>query len=136
MRLDEEEPTMKWADGVERRIRSRALPDREPFMRRFLSALVDLGCRPEVPHAQRHDYLNVAPPPGHGRGRVCSVHATTSRVEFQGQTHVIATEVGLGGTVDRLAAGEKAALTLRSDSDVEVAVTLAKAVLAARRATS
>lgn len=127
---------VRWSEGVERRVREKSTPESEPFIRRFIAAAVELGCRPEVPPARRHDYLNIAPPPRHGRGRLCSVHATTGRVEFQTSTFTIATEIGLGRRFDRLAAGEKAALTIRSDADLAAALRLATAVLAARRGTS
>ena len=123
------------SDAVERRIVDKASPDTERHLRDFIAALVEWGCRPELPPSQRDASLNIAPPPGHGRARVCCTYVSAARVEFQQDTYTIADEIGLGGAFDLVPAGNKAAQYLNTSGRVHAAVQLAKAVLAARRGT-
>jgi hypothetical protein len=107
---------------------------RERRLRDFLIAVDTFGCRPEIPPSPRQ-YLNVAPPPGHGRGRLCSVTVRTGRLEFQQDTYSIAEAAEVAELFDLVPAGNKAGITLNTDSDVEAAVRLAKSVLGSRRGT-
>jgi hypothetical protein len=67
--------------------------------------------------ATRGDYLNVLPPStSRRRGRICSVHVRSGRVEFQnGSWARLRDKSGF----DRLDAGDKAARTLDTDADVD-----------------
>ncbi len=122
-----------WSTAVENRLLRRQLADRAPHLRRFLTELVALGCEVEVPDAQRPNYLNVQPASGHGRGRLCSVNATTGRVEFQTNSWFVADAKAVEGDIDHLTAGDKAAMDLVSDGQVDHAVRLAAMILLLRR---
>lgn len=109
-----------------------ANPDRAANMQAFLRGLTSLGCATNVPPAVRKDYVNIAPPPDTQRGRLASMHVRTGRVEFQGNSWNTADQAGMSGRLDRLEAGNKAALTLLTRDDVDTALALARAILAGR----
>ena len=111
-------------------------PRRRAYLGRFLRELVALGCWIERPAAVRQNYVNVQPPRSFGVGRVCSVNRSTGRIEFQTDTYSIAESLGAAELFTFLAAGAKAALTPTDDRDVDAALSVARAVLGARRGRS
>ena len=83
----------------------------------LLSAFERAGATIQIPETTtRGDYVNVLPPSSsRRRGRVCSVHLRSGRVEFQ--TESWSRLVPKRG-FDRLEAGNKAARTPDTDNDV------------------
>lgn len=122
-------------DAVERRIREVTPAANVTMLRSVLAMFVDLDCAIEVPSAQRRDYLNVMPPPGHGSNRLCSVNDTsTTRVEFQRDSFDLADAAGLVPPFEHLENANKAALTPTDDTDIDALRQLALVVLPALRA--
>lgn len=78
-----------------------------------------LGCRVEVPGAQRTDYLNIkAPIETTWRARLASVHVRTGSLEFQDGSWE---RLGSPDGFRNLGAGNKAAITLDSAPAVDAA---------------
>lgn len=126
----------RFGEAVERRIREETPATNEPLLRSVLAMFVELSCSIEVPDAQRHDYLNVLPPAGHGSYRLCSVNNTsTTRVEFQRDTFDLAEADGLVPPFEHLDNANKAALTPTSEADIESIRRLALVILPTLRAT-
>ena len=78
------------------------------------------GSHVEVPLIEsRDDYVNVHAPAGSERGRICSVHVRTGRVEFQlNSWDRLVDTAGF----DHLQSGNKAARTPETDEDVSAIV--------------
>jgi hypothetical protein len=101
---------------------------------RFLTEMTAEGCTIQRPDAQKPDYVNVQPPPGSRRGRVCAVHRSTGRVELQAESYAMATDAGVAPRFKHLPPGNKAALTPRSDTDLDALLRVARAWVASRAA--
>lgn len=114
----------KRLDGVD--------PDNAARIRRCLREVASQGCLTHAPSSVRTDYLNIARPPGSGRARLASLTVRTGRVEFQTNSWDVATRSGLAAYFDQLPAGNKAAISLRTDEDLDAAITVANAILAGR----
>lgn len=104
-----------------------------PHVKVFVDAVRALGCWVENPPALRRDYVNVRPPVGHGRARLCSIHLRSGRIEFQEDTYLMAESIGVARHFDHLPAGDLAAMTPASDEDAAAAIALARVVLHASR---
>lgn len=115
------------------RVLDQVEPRRQRQVADFLEAVVSLGCWIETPHAVRQDYVNIQPPRACGAGRLCSVTRSTGRIEFQTDTYALAESIDIADHFTFLAAGAKAAITPDDDERVEMAIMLAKTILAARR---
>ena len=108
--------------------------DRREVLSAVLEGFAARGAWIETPPAIVRDYVNVRVPAArYGEARLCAITRSTGRIEFQDDSYLIAEARGVGNRFDHLISGDKAAITPTA-ADVEVILTVADAVLAARRA--
>lgn len=99
----------------------------------FLDHLASQGCWLDSPDGERSDYVNVRPPGNFGDARLCAISRSTGRIEFQADSYATAAAVGVAASMDHLSHGDKAAINLDTDEDLDAARRLATAELARRR---
>lgn len=117
---------------ISARLAKRTPGDLLPLLATFLEEVMSLGCIPAIPPARTDTYINVQPPRGHRSGRICAITLGTVRVEFQADSFDCAQSLNLEDKFDLVPVGAKAAISLRSQSDVDAATAVARALVAAR----
>jgi hypothetical protein len=130
---DLREPSEKPQDSSGRRFAVdsflRPSAGQEAKLRGLLAGLEDLGCFLYPPTGDRDDYINVHCPGI--RGRIASVNVSSGRVEFQNDSWRNLGDLDAGFV--HLEAGNKAALALSNDDDVDNAVKAAALEIGRRR---
>lgn len=117
----------------EERLLRDVTPAQHGLLRQILVGLAELGAWLETPPAEVPNYVNVRVPAAFGPARLCAITRSTGRIEFHDDSYPVADHLGLGDRFDRLAAGDKAAVTAGDRADVDAILAVARAVLASRR---
>ena len=114
---------------VERKLAGLTPDHLRPVLTSFLQEMRSSGCPPTVPVAERDRYLNVQPPSGYRPGRICAVDLRTGRLQLQARSFDCARKLGVAARFDPLSSRSMAAISLRSQSDVDVARDIARTVM-------
>lgn len=134
LRRLENRPRLTAERETEERLLREVDAERRDDLREIVAGLVDIGAWLETPPAVVPDYVNVRVPSRFGPARLCSINRSTGRIEFHDESYPVAEQLRLGHHFTRLPAGDKAAITVKTAEEVQAVLTLARAVLASRRA--
>jgi len=134
LRHSENRPSVAAERETGDRLLNEVDPECREHLREVLAGLIEAGAWLETPPAVVPDYVNVRVPARFGPARLCAITRSTGRIEFHDESYPIADQLRLGHHFDSLPAGNKAAITPKDSEDVQVILTLARAVLVSRRA--